>query len=46
MKIIFENADFENIIVGYVDSDWGGNEIDRKSTTGYLFHMNGSNLIC
>jgi hypothetical protein len=23
--------------VGYVDSDWGGHEDDRKSTSGYLF---------
>ena len=22
---------------GYIDSDWGGNELDRKSFTGYIF---------
>lgn len=22
-----------------MDSDWGGDEIDRKSTTGYLFKL-------
>jgi len=47
MKLIFKkNFDFEHIFVGYVDSDWGGNENDRKSTTGYLFKMFNSNLIC
>ncbi|CAF2066949.1 unnamed protein product [Rotaria magnacalcarata] len=28
-------------LVGYADADWGGAE-DRKSTTGYLFLLNGS----
>jgi len=47
MKLIFKrNIDFEHVFVGYVDSDWGGNENDRKSTTGYLFKMFNSNLIC
>jgi len=47
MKLVFKrNIDFEHVFVGYVDSDWGGNENDRKSTTGYLFKMFNSNLIC
>ena len=29
---------------GYVDSDWAGNAIDRKSTSGYCFSM-GSRVI-
>jgi len=41
-----KNLSFENIFVGYADSDWGGNEIDRKSTTGFLFKMFNQNLIC
>lgn len=46
MKLSFKrNAAFNNKLIGYVDSDWGGNEIDRKSTTGYLFKMFDSNLI-
>jgi hypothetical protein len=28
-------------IIGYSDADWGGSE-DRKSTTGYLFTINGA----
>lgn len=26
-------------LTGFVDSDWAGDEIDRKSTTGYLFKL-------
>lgn len=29
------------IIDGYVDSDWGGDIIDRKSTSGYVFKFFG-----
>jgi len=28
-------------IEGYADADWGSNLVDRKSTTGYIFMMNG-----
>jgi len=28
-------------IIGYADADWGGNKADRKSTTGYVFLING-----
>ncbi|XP_065075013.1 uncharacterized protein LOC135698808 [Ochlerotatus camptorhynchus] len=28
-------------IVGYSDADWGGDADDRKSTTGYVFMMQG-----
>ena len=26
-------------LVGYTDSDWAGNVADRKSTSGYCFHL-------
>ena len=31
------NNDFK--LVGYTNSDWAGSLDDRKSTSGYLFHM-------
>ena len=30
-----------NVLVGFSDSDWG-NEVQRRSTTGYIFKMNGA----
>lgn len=29
-------------LTGFCDADWGGNEIDRRSTTGYVFVMQGA----
>lgn len=29
-------------VLGYTDSDWGGDTITRKSTSGYLFLLNGN----
>lgn len=31
-------------LVGYSDADWGGDIIDRKSTSGYLFKLNGGTV--
>lgn len=40
MKLIFKkNLSFDNKLIGFVDSDWGGSEIDRKSTSGYLLSI-------
>jgi hypothetical protein len=33
-----------NNIMGYVDSDWAGNSLDRRSTTGYCMFI-GGNLV-
>jgi len=35
------NKNYELKLVGYADSDYGSNLIDRKSTTGYVFIFNG-----
>jgi len=34
----------KNKLVGYADSDWAGDETDRKSTTGFLFKLFGSTV--
>lgn len=33
---------FESNLEGFCDADWGGNETDRRSTTGYVFTMQGA----
>ena len=30
-----------NKLIGYSDADWGGDVNDRKSTSGYIFKLNG-----
>lgn len=37
--LTYEENDCQETLTGYVDSDWAGDEIDRKSTTGYLFKL-------
>lgn len=37
LKLLFKPNG--NILTGYVDSDWGGDTTDRKSTTGFVFKM-------
>eukprot|EP00253_Pinus_taeda_P015147 PITA_15147 len=45
IKEEFEMTDMEHSdLVGYTDSDWVGSVDDRKSTSGYVFHM-GSRAI-
>ncbi|KAG6439518.1 hypothetical protein O3G_MSEX000841 [Manduca sexta] len=40
LKLTFKKCNYTNILTGYVDSDWGGSDVnDRKSTTGYLFKI-------
>lgn len=42
-SLIFEKKS-KNPIVGYADADWG-RDIDRKSTTGYLFQIYGNTVV-
>jgi hypothetical protein len=32
------------ILDGYADSDWAGDQDDRRSRTGYIFQLNGSTI--
>lgn len=34
-------ADGKSVIEGFVDADWGGNNIDRRSYTGFCFTLSG-----
>lgn len=45
-KLIYKKGTYENVLVGFVDADWGSNEIDRKSTTGYIFKLFDKSTIC
>lgn len=39
IKLVYKQTNYQNILVGFVDSDWGSDETDRKSTTGYIFQL-------
>ena len=41
---ILYTASENSELVGYTDNDWAGSVDDRKSTSGYVFHM-GSGAI-
>ncbi len=46
LKLIFEKCkNVLNPIVGYVDADFAGDKIDRKSTSGYIFKLFNSPII-
>ena len=36
-----QDRDQRPLLIGYADSDWGGNLDDRRSTTGYVFQLAG-----
>lgn len=38
--LTFEKGDMQ--ITGYADADWAANEVDRRSYTGYVFHIGNS----
>lgn len=39
-SLIFEKSNFE--IIGFADADWGGDQLDRRSYTGYVFCLGKS----
>ena len=39
LKLTYAKSEYKNMLIGYVDADWGNDEFDRKSTTGYLFRV-------
>lgn len=46
VRLVYKRNDYKDLLTGYVDSDWAGNELDRKSTTGYIFKLFDNNTIC
>ena len=47
LTLTFTRTNYKSILVGYVDSDWGGGEDgDRRSTTGFLFKLFDTCTIC
>ena len=38
---IHYSSECSNKLIGYSDADWGGDVNDRKSTSGYIFKLNG-----
>ena len=46
LKLTYSKNKSDEILVGYADSDWGGDLIGRKSTSGFLFKMYNDCTIC
>jgi hypothetical protein len=41
LKLVYKKGKDQESIKGFVDSDWGGDQIDRKSTIGFCFQVYG-----
>lgn len=39
LKLVFRKNEAQSEIIGYVDSDWAGDKVDRKSTGGFIFKI-------
>lgn len=39
LKLTYVKGNYKNLLTGFVDSDWGGDEINRKSTAGFIFKL-------
>lgn len=44
-KLTFKRSPDKDPLLGYVDSDYGRDTVDRKSTTGYVFEVFGSTVV-
>ena len=42
LELVYRNNESENIVDCYVDADWAGDSIDRKSTTAYVIRVCGN----
>lgn len=42
LKLTYKRNDNSEIIDCYVDADWAGDHLDRKSTTGYVIRLFGN----
>lgn len=44
LKLTYTRSQASDILVGYSDSDWGGDKNDYKSTSGYVFKLFGNTV--
>lgn len=44
LKLMYSRNESDVPVIGYVDSDWGSDAIDRKSVTGWIFKVFGATV--
>lgn len=42
LKLCFKKSNVDEVLDSFVDSDWAGDHIDRKSTSGYVIRFYGN----
>lgn len=42
MKLVYEKSANPEILVCFSDSDWAGDNVDRKSTSGFIINFFGN----
>lgn len=43
-KLVYQHQPTSSILVGFADSDWGGDKNDGKSTSGFVFKVFGNTV--